>query len=1233
MPTAAQTQRAANVTALIKAGGGGGQYDDAFGRAVASLRAPQQQANKRLKKARKKADKRDDDGGFLSQTVGALSPVLTALDVPRRGLIAGGAVIGTGIAKAVGDEQGARETWAQVDDALRGEVHGSTILDDLGMKGGWQRTVAGLAFDIGTDPLTYLAPAAALRGGAEATAARVLASSADDATKTALTAKILKGGASAADNDELVKVFGKGGGLNFTAPGTGRYGRKITGATKERQVTLLPKSVTDKINRPVAQGLRKVRDSKAGASVLDKLGGDTTQLLRQTIRTGDDEAIVRAFQVKRSAQAGRATGAHAGREFIDDYAHNVRPHGKVNDKAVIEAIETGRLEGVKGAKELKDYLVRLHAAAIERGVDINELDNYFPRIVTDEAKAAGRGVGSGYNPGAGRKIGVGENPWTVRQTMNELVPGEGEFYSSKIDRVIPKYVEALGKKVGYADTEAALGRKGLVTDVGKVLNADEEAAYKSIADRLELQAQANEGAGGLDDAVRQQEWTDAQLQYAQRQAADAPKPPQLGLPAAAADDLVRGVPAGVVDDAAAPPPGFADEVNGLREQLGSLIDSGAARSVGGGRFLYQADTVVDDATRQMAAQAVFDVQVRANNVAKMMGGKPEDYLKVTKGASIPTKGGGRQVGDLYELNVKALKEAEAKIALVDEVTPRSPIASQAPDVEHALVAGAFDEARPPFDDITPDALASELQAASDEAGRLAKESSSPENLRLAQERATFLEAAMAESDDATRLVLILEARAKKAAQLLESSKIEADNALERLSDLPHGGVDEALVKELRDAGYAFLKQSHNKMAPADVAEFMNTLQKVSTPEQLRGFFRYYDRMVNYLKAWQIATPGFHVRNDMGGIFNNFLADVDPGASMRYRRVKKFVESGGKRGRATWKEAEAYRALRPHVVRGQFDSMEVATGMPQEGLFTRVNPLSSKAAIPHYSGKAGGYVEEMLRGGMGLDAMLKGESVEDAVAKIYRYHFDYSNLSNLEKEGIKRVIPFWTWTSRNFPLQVESMVTRPSKYAWYAHLDKNLRANSPEGKTVPSYFGDIAAMPTPFNIGGNQVYTNPDLPFTRSLMEQMPIQDGKLSLDGYASQATPLLKVPIERAMNHQYFKGIPFVDRKQPMPEAWAAIPGLKSALQAMKVVDQNKKGEWVTTDRDAYTVDSLLPVLARLRRWFPSEKKFQDRALTTWLSTVGIPLRTNTPYEQKLEKYRQYFDKTEERTYRVKKK
>src|SRR4029078_4171365 len=89
-------------------------------------------------------------------------------------------------------------------------------------------------------------------------------------------------------------------------------------------------------------------------------------------------------------------------------------------------------------------------------------------------------------------------------------------------------------------------------------------------------------------------------------------------------------------------------------------------------------------------------------------------------------------------------------------------------------------------------------------------------------------------------------------------------------------------------------------------------------------------------------------------------------------------------------------------------------------------------LPRLSRKAGEWVEGPLRLAMGLHSYDQGDTLLQTYERINRIHFDYSTLSKMA-ESMKRIVPFWPFMSRNLPMQITQMATKPRWYSYYAHF--------------------------------------------------------------------------------------------------------------------------------------------------------------------------------------------------------
>jgi hypothetical protein len=252
-------------------------------------------------------------------------------------------------------------------------------------------------------------------------------------------------------------------------------------------------------------------------------------------------------------------------------------------------------------------------------------------------------------------------------------------------------------------------------------------------------------------------------------------------------------------------------------------------------------------------------------------------------------------------------------------------------------------------------------------------------------------------------------------------------------------------------------------------------------------------------------------------------------------------------------------------------------------------------------------EELLRGSIAYSTLRRGGTMDDAIASIVKYHFDYDDLNAFERSVMRRVVPFYTWTRKNFPLQVEQFIQKPQKFARYYQLRNEVEGVSDQHGIVPAYFGENLGMRLPFTVGKGQGYVLPDLPFA-TLND---VTDPSMAF----SQVSPFIKTPIEYAFGQQVFKGIPLKDEYQPVPTWMDGVPGLFNGLQAIGLAQRNANGQWMMKQKNMYAVEQYLPTYGKARRLFPGEEQYDERVMSSWINSMfGLGLRSNTPTEQRNE-------------------
>jgi len=426
-----------------------------------------------------------------------------------------------------------------------------------------------------------------------------------------------------------------------------------------------------------------------------------------------------------------------------------------------------------------------------------------------------------------------------------------------------------------------------------------------------------------------------------------------------------------------------------------------------------------------------------------------------------------------------------------------------------------------------------------------------------------------------------------------------------------------------------------------VTEAMLAAQRMNDRKQVEGLLKAFDTVHNWMKAQMVATPGFVIRNVMGGMTNMWFAGIPLVETMKAGKLLQSAYRRGDgdllRGARIMLDAKPSQELKNFVTvleagvhaggqaastvdsalmaKGRLDFL-FGTKKTKEGarVGARINLDPTDAGFVMFSAvrHANTFAEEMLRVGTALHAMRTGSSLDDALDTVYRLHFNYGDLSKWEREVGRRVMPFYTWTRNNLPLQMEFVARYPRRFNQLVSLKRNLEHGEEREGVVPDYFMRPFGVQLPFSIGGATAYSVPDMPF-QDLMRFDPTAEGAgRAVEQLVSGFTPMLKAPIEYWAGKQVFASIPYTGRFQKVPSAMSAVPGLMPILGSLGLAEKNSAGDWMMQDFRIGLVDNLLPYIGRLRRVLPSEERYQERYLQTLLSTLGgVNLRLNTPQMQ----------------------
>lgn len=1128
------------------------------------------------------------------------------------------------------------------------------------------RRALGFVGDVGADPLTYLTfgASAVAKGGIKAgtrLAAKDVADLALAAGRNDLANKVLRGRSaallSAADKAELgIKTVPRIG------LGTARVDLPFLEGISKGRAALTEKLAGHLVDNKAAASLRKATNPIAKAMVD----------LQKT-----DPASARQFM--RATRLASGLGDGLKNKALKGLGPLNREFGKAADPAEITRLmedEGARLAATGPARDAADNLAAWYeevrtAAEAASGRDIPKLDNYVPHQMLAEYREAMADAGKHGHQPAGRqafelrrqnRVGstwFGETLETGSlKEMNDIAEramGSAVFRDDPW-AIATAYANSVGRMVSKQRLSKELVDRGLVQKFDKELlaAADRTAAPKGATVTAEL-AKADRALADIVDSAPTRP-DGASLGAAERELAKAES--LLADTAGAAPDLakheaklasidsqIEAAHNEIADitkaDAAAR---RAADFNGaeLKKKLDytrigfrNADAADAMRATGDGDLVRLADEL--GAGRERRA-VLGEARRRIDEIASQS--------EVAKNArfknSIDIEGVGGKIEGSSEAVAK-VKKLEAQVA---KLTKAREAASQ-----------ALQDAK----DVAPVAAAdtSKLAAAVEKA-----------QAKVAAERLQYNQAQAAYGDWETSFQQIVAQRdaavgagrdlLDRAVALGEAAASETDPAMAQVARLESvalageataGATDPASLVGKMDvparredfnkmvaAGFSEqLKTDPTMWASSDLAAVVAEYAERATPQEVGKFWQSYDAVLNRWKAYALMSPGFHARNWLGAKWNNWMAGVDHDLSMRNVRMMHSYKRGGadlvqskfgEKAGFGFREMERLNVFAPddimdlgdigrkneNGIAGYVAKRRGAADAAVQKL-NKFDPTSMRNAAVNLNFETAGRVERLVRAELFMDRIFKGFTPEMAMDDVIKYHFDYSELSQLEKGVAKRVIPFYTWTRKNLPLQVENYVRNPQKFNRFYALKRNTELGAEEDPIVPGYFHDLMGIKVPLTApGGKSVYMTPDLPINRIPGLGEPFDDT------FWNGLSPAFKLPLELRTNKSFFTGAPLLSQGEQgskIPTTWLPLAPILHQLDGLGGLPKVERidGHYRMDRRESYKVEQALPLLGKVRRLLPNEPKYQDRALTSWLSILaGVNARTLTDNEIKSE-------------------
>jgi hypothetical protein len=323
---------------------------------------------------------------------------------------------------------------------------------------------------------------------------------------------------------------------------------------------------------------------------------------------------------------------------------------------------------------------------------------------------------------------------------------------------------------------------------------------------------------------------------------------------------------------------------------------------------------------------------------------------------------------------------------------------------------------------------------------------------------------------------------------------------------------------------------------------------------------------DFQKAWVGLTlgmfPSTPLRNLIGNWFNSFLVIKNPG---------KFINStkdaiNGFRGKdykifANGKLDSVQNIMKQAEKRGiPSTTLRQTHVMDREGGV--VTPLGKIAEAIGRSPLAviNDTAEIISKLSLFFDKVKEGLNYDDAAKVVFKVLFDYGDLPTWAK-SVKNVIPFFTWTFKNLPLQVMNLMSSTTRSIIKAEEDLN-RPDDTKPIEDTRFQSDWLKNTAKVQVGGG---AKPSYIMLEGLLPTFDINriirgaSGGVNMivDDTIKDMTPFIKTPIELVANRNFSTHKDLTRTQYGTSEflGFEMSPKLKSVLDDWRVLNYLNKG------------------------------------------------------------------------------
>lgn len=351
-------------------------------------------------------------------------------------------------------------------------------------------------------------------------------------------------------------------------------------------------------------------------------------------------------------------------------------------------------------------------------------------------------------------------------------------------------------------------------------------------------------------------------------------------------------------------------------------------------------------------------------------------------------------------------------------------------------------------------------------------------------------------------------------------------------------VDNIIGREMAKDGFIPVKQMPNVLI-----DKARQLQNVQMGEDINALLKAYDKFLHAYKVSVTALrPKFHANNIKGNLFQNYLNVGSKAFSPKLNKtaIEMLQNKSGKiilNGKEYTYENLMRNARKYEVVGKGFFGFDIKKEIAKEAetIGRKEKVLQKFGAKPIKKiERVGSSIEDQARLVNFLANLDNGRTFMQAKDNVDKFLFDYGDITKFEQKYMQRLFPFYTWTRKNVPLQLEQMASHPEKYLPVAKAIHEIEGltdseNRIDKNKMPEWARDWVQLPGfVVNDKGDKeiLMWSPNLPF-EDINKLGALFSPKQAISEMVSTSTPLIRDPVSLATNYNYYLGQPIDSDKK----------------------------------------------------------------------------------------------------------